>query len=231
MFQTRVSPESDLRRQPCNASARDEARATQPHSSTSETCFQNKETTHPLPKPECLPSALPASTPSHIHRQCSRVNPSGRPRSIPSSPSRIGGHNSEDLLSRPGSSITNAPPCPPSLQGPATAPADLKSEVDTYLYQVLPRPSSETDLDRVTQSLAAVTESQMYYPDLDSEGARLLLQDSPVGTYLVRNSSDPQYLFALSVKTERGATSVRIQYRQGFFQLDCEERMRRRLPR
>ncbi|PVD38668.1 hypothetical protein C0Q70_01287 [Pomacea canaliculata] len=100
-----------------------------------------------------------------------------------------------------------------------------------YLYNILPAVTSEVDFKRLADSVTCLTENCMFYADLDSKGARLLLGDSPVGTFIIRNSADPKFLFALSVMTERGATSVRIQYRRGFFQLDCEEKMRRKLPR
>lgn len=79
--------------------------------------------------------------------------------------------------------------------------------------------------------MKAVMDNCIFYQDLDSVSAKDLLQDQEEGVFLIRNSSDPKFIFALSVKTERGATSVRIQYERGFFQLDCEERMKRRLPR
>lgn len=40
------------------------------------------------------------------------------------------------------------------------------------------------------------------------------------GTFLVRDSSHPQYMLALSVATSCGATSVRIEYSRGSFRLD-----------
>lgn len=86
-------------------------------------------------------------------------------------------------------------------------------------------------MERLTRSMEAVMDNCIFYPDLDSVTAKILLQEQEEGVFLIRNSSDPKFIFALSVKTERGATSVRIQYERGFFQLDCEERMKRKLPR
>uniref|UniRef100_A0A3Q3IU41 SOCS box domain-containing protein n=2 Tax=Monopterus albus TaxID=43700 RepID=A0A3Q3IU41_MONAL len=42
----------------------------------------------------------------------------------------------------------------------------------------------------------------------------------PEGTFLLRDSSHPQYMLALSVKTRCGPTSVRIKYTRGAFWLD-----------
>lgn len=42
----------------------------------------------------------------------------------------------------------------------------------------------------------------------------------PEGTFLVRDSTHPSYLFTLSVKTNRGPTNVRIEYADSKFRLD-----------
>lgn len=42
----------------------------------------------------------------------------------------------------------------------------------------------------------------------------------PEGTFLVRDSTHPSYLFTLSVKTNRGPTNVRIEYTDSKFRLD-----------
>lgn len=50
------------------------------------------------------------------------------------------------------------------------------------------------------------------------------------GTFLVRNSSDPRYLFSLSVQTERGPTSVRLFYINGYFRLDAQVHLQSSMP-
>lgn len=114
-----------------------------------------------------------------------------------------------------------------------SSPTDSSSSSSSYLYlyKVLPRVSSETDYERLGRSMHCLQEGCFYYPDLDSDSARALLEKAPEGTFLVRDSSDAKFLFAITVKTARGATSVRIQYYRGFFQLDCEDQMKRKLPR
>lgn len=73
--------------------------------------------------------------------------------------------------------------------------------------------------------------SEFYYPELSSTSARSLLKDTSVGTFLVRDSSDSKYLFSLSVKTKQGATSVRLQYQNGLFCFDSDDKIRHRMPR
>ena len=130
------------------------------------------------------------------------------------------------------SSPSSSPADPSSLLrpgGPSAASSESSSYL--YLYKQLPPVSCDTDYERLGRSMHGLMEGCFYYQDLDSNGARALLERAPEGTFLVRDSSDSRFLFSLTVKTERGATSVRIQYQRGFFQLDCEDQMKRKLPR
>jgi len=70
-----------------------------------------------------------------------------------------------------------------------------------------------------------------YYPDTSSQLAKKLLHRCPEGTFIVRDSSDPKYLYSISVKTSRGATSVRVLYSKGYYQLDCEEKLKHQMPK
>ncbi|XP_014678176.1 PREDICTED: suppressor of cytokine signaling 2-like [Priapulus caudatus] len=79
--------------------------------------------------------------------------------------------------------------------------------------------------------------------------AQTLLAGTAVGTFLVRDSQKPGYLFSLSVSTGGGGgggegggrveggggggggvTSVRIAYARGLFALDCESKLRASNP-
>ncbi|KAL3877753.1 hypothetical protein ACJMK2_035415 [Sinanodonta woodiana] len=69
-----------------------------------------------------------------------------------------------------------------------------------------------------------------YYEDIDSNESKKLLKGSPTGTFLVRDSSDQNYLYTLSVKTNRGPTSIRIVYEHGRFSLDADEKAKPHMP-
>ncbi|ELT97301.1 hypothetical protein CAPTEDRAFT_76715, partial [Capitella teleta] len=69
-----------------------------------------------------------------------------------------------------------------------------------------------------------------FYQDFQMEAARLRLNNYQVGTFLLRPSSDPNYLLSLSVKTSRGTTSVRIAFKNKKFYLDSDPNMRHQLP-
>uniref|UniRef100_A0A1B6EG95 Uncharacterized protein n=1 Tax=Clastoptera arizonana TaxID=38151 RepID=A0A1B6EG95_9HEMI len=89
---------------------------------------------------------------------------------------------------------------------------------------------SETDLQRLSSTIKALRTSGWYYEGLSwQESASLLMPTSP-GTFLVRDSSDPRFLFSLSVQTERGPTSVRIHYVNGNFRLDAEPKLAATMP-
>ncbi|XP_060926275.1 cytokine-inducible SH2-containing protein-like [Limanda limanda] len=62
--------------------------------------------------------------------------------------------------------------------------------------------------------------SGWYWGSLSASDAREALLTKSEGTFLVRDSSHPQYVLALSVKTRCGPTSVRIEYSRGCFWLD-----------
>lgn len=51
-----------------------------------------------------------------------------------------------------------------------------------------------------------------------------------IGTFLVRTSSNPKFLFSLSVQTERGPTSVRLHYVNGYFRLEAQPHLYNAMP-
>ncbi|MGH0160343.1 UNVERIFIED_CONTAM: hypothetical protein FKN15_052766, partial [Acipenser sinensis] len=59
-----------------------------------------------------------------------------------------------------------------------------------------------------------------YWGNLTANEAKEILQDTTEGTFLVRDSSQQDYLFTISAKTSVGPTNLRIEYRDGKFRLD-----------
>lgn len=86
------------------------------------------------------------------------------------------------------------------------------------------------DLHKVSDTLRLLRLSGYYYENLSWQDADSMLKVSNVGTFIVRNSRDNRFLFALSVQTERGPTSVRIHYNHGSFRLDCEHQVAVKMP-
>ncbi|XP_047516875.1 suppressor of cytokine signaling 2-like isoform X1 [Pieris napi] len=116
---------------------------------------------------------------------------------------------------------------------PLTPPFTIQPYLPHSLYTVpapLPSPYNE-ELKRLEDTLKALRLSGWYYGNLDWQGARNLLKDASVGAFVIRDSRDRNFIFSLSVQTERGPTSVRMHYEQGYFRFDCDRPLARFMPR
>ena len=91
--------------------------------------------------------------------------------------------------------------------------------------------SCEHDLRCLNATVRRLQISGWYFEELSRQQAKAKLKHAPVGSFLVRNSSDPRYIFSLTVKSSRGTTSVRIVYQKGNFILDCEDSLQQQMPR
>lgn len=87
------------------------------------------------------------------------------------------------------------------------------------------------DFNVQSRNMELLMQSNWYFNGMSSQQAKLTLGKSDVGTFLVRDSSDPNFLFSVSVKTPRGPTSVRVSYSKGFFQLDCDVNIKSSVPK
>ncbi|XP_037346604.2 cytokine-inducible SH2-containing protein-like [Pungitius pungitius] len=76
------------------------------------------------------------------------------------------------------------------------------------------------DLRCITTTFQYLQTSGWYWHSISASEAREALFQQSEGTFLVRDSSHPQYMLALSVKTRCGPTSIRINYSGGSFWLD-----------
>ncbi|KAM9173822.1 suppressor of cytokine signaling 1-like isoform 1-T4 [Pangshura tecta] len=82
----------------------------------------------------------------------------------------------------------------------------------------------------VERSLNILQASGFYWGPLSVSEAHSKLQQEPVGTYLVRDSSQENCLFSVSVRMPAGPVSLRISFREGYFWLkdwfsDCVVRL------
>ncbi|XP_035517342.1 cytokine-inducible SH2-containing protein-like [Morone saxatilis] len=76
------------------------------------------------------------------------------------------------------------------------------------------------DLRCIATTFQYLQTSGWYWGSISAVEAREALLKQTEGTFLMRDSSHPQYMLALSVKTRCGPTSVRIEYSRGSFRLD-----------
>ncbi|XP_073458389.1 suppressor of cytokine signaling 3-like [Aquarana catesbeiana] len=66
------------------------------------------------------------------------------------------------------------------------------------------------DYDRVETALDRLEASGYYWSTLSGTDAKKLLSNQPVGSFLIRDSSDHHHLFTLSLRTTAGITNLRI---------------------
>ena len=109
---------------------------------------------------------------------------------------------------------------------------DITSDYPEIIGNYTQAASYDESLDEVCHSRAfsLLYTSGCYYGRLSMQEARQKLRRSAVGTYLLRDSSDSRYFLALSVKTQRGTTAIRLSYSRGRFRLDCEESAVLKMP-
>ncbi|XP_050311299.1 suppressor of cytokine signaling 2-like [Anthonomus grandis grandis] len=99
--------------------------------------------------------------------------------------------------------------------------------------QLLPTPhaaNQDAVLQQLRENDRALRQSGWFYEGITFEESHEMLKSAKVGTFLVRNSSDPKYLYSLSVQTERGPTSVRLHYTNGYFKLDAQAHLQHVMP-
>ena len=86
------------------------------------------------------------------------------------------------------------------------------------------------DAERLESAYRQLAACGFYYGRMTRDEATERLSRRPVGTFLLRDSSDHRYLFSLSVQTCRGTTSIRMSYRSGLFRLDCSVEQEHLMP-
>lgn len=116
---------------------------------------------------------------------------------------------------------STSPPALPATDAPAAS---------VRLSPTPKEPETVCDSQVLTQTRRALEESGWYYGALSCQQAAGLLQDTAVGTFLLRDSASPQCLYSLSVQTRNGPTSVRIHYSCGKFRLDCTGHSQKHMP-
>ncbi|XP_069797817.1 suppressor of cytokine signaling 2-like [Narcine bancroftii] len=77
-----------------------------------------------------------------------------------------------------------------------------------------------SDLFRISNTMSHLELTGWYWGSLTSIEARQILNHTTEGTFLIRDSSNPEYLLTLSVKTSSGPAHLRIEYNEGRFGFD-----------
>ncbi|CAG9094563.1 unnamed protein product [Plutella xylostella] len=96
---------------------------------------------------------------------------------------------------------------------------------------ITPKSTNDSEIQRLNETLKVLRISGWYYGNLDWQGAQVFLKEASPGAFIIRDSGDKNFIFSLSVQTERGPTSVRLHYKNGFFRLDSEKALQMYMPR
>lgn len=91
-------------------------------------------------------------------------------------------------------------------------------------------PNLDKDAERLNKVKRVLQTCGWYHEGITCQQSASLLEHTPVGRWLMRDSSDKRYLFAVSVRTARGSTSIRIHYFLQQFRLDAEPRLALTMP-
>ncbi|XP_067415732.1 suppressor of cytokine signaling 1-like [Emydura macquarii macquarii] len=102
----------------------------------------------------------------------------------------------------------------PEKQHQSTPHASVPSRLPTHY-----RAFRSCEWEVVERSFNILQASDFYWGPLSVKEAHAKLQQEPVGTYLVRDSSQGNCLFSVSVRMPAGPVSLRISFREGYFWL------------
>jgi len=80
-----------------------------------------------------------------------------------------------------------------------------------------------TTVSSLDTTIKKLEKSGFYWGAISALKAKALLRDQPVGTFLVRDSSDSRHLFTITLVTTTGITNVRIVLCEGFYSLDKKD--------
>ncbi|KAG7267429.1 hypothetical protein CRUP_021334 [Coryphaenoides rupestris] len=80
--------------------------------------------------------------------------------------------------------------------------------------------AGDSDENRIASAMKDLRNTGWYWGGLTANEAKELLHEAPEGTFLVRDSSQRDYLFTISAMTSAGPTNLRIEYKEGKFKLD-----------
>merc|ERR1712142_424909 len=86
--------------------------------------------------------------------------------------------------------------------------------------------------EKAPEETKSLTTCDYYHGPISWQDSVALLEDCEEGTFLVRDSQDPHFLYSLSFQRGKslGPTSVRIQYAGGIWRLDSHQSIQDLMP-
>ncbi|XP_002197311.2 suppressor of cytokine signaling 1 [Taeniopygia guttata] len=101
------------------------------------------------------------------------------------------------------------------FQGPGR-PGTVQAQGNTHFRTF----RSQADFSSITRASSLLDACGFYWGPLTVSAAHEKLKSEPEGTFLIRDSTQKNCFFAISVKTATGPTSIRINFQTGRFSLD-----------
>ncbi|XP_011635288.1 uncharacterized protein LOC105425956 [Pogonomyrmex barbatus] len=90
--------------------------------------------------------------------------------------------------------------------------------------------NQDSDINKLREIKRLLQICGWYHEGISWQQSENLLKNSSVGRWLMRDSSDSRYTFAISVQTSRGPASIRVHYFLGRFRLDAEPSLALAMP-
>ncbi|XP_033933777.1 suppressor of cytokine signaling 2 [Pseudochaenichthys georgianus] len=87
----------------------------------------------------------------------------------------------------------------------------------------------ESDESRIASAMKDLRNTGWYWGGLTANEAKEILLETSEGTFLLRDSSQSDFLFTISAMTSAGPTNLRIEFKHGRFKLDSVLLVRPRL--
>uniref|UniRef100_A0A670K8E3 SH2 domain-containing protein n=1 Tax=Podarcis muralis TaxID=64176 RepID=A0A670K8E3_PODMU len=140
-------------------------------------------------------------------------------------PRETGSEGCAELPAVPGSAHFSPSPAPQARGTAGRQSAPTSTRLLSHY-----RAFRDHEWEVVERSLGLLQASGFYWGPLSVHEAHARLLQEPVGTYLLRDSSQGNCLFSLSVRMPSGPVSLRISFRKGYFWLkdwfsDCVLRL------
>ncbi|XP_020367925.1 suppressor of cytokine signaling 3b [Stegostoma tigrinum] len=107
-------------------------------------------------------------------------------------------------------------------------PVDVPAQRLSYRLKTF---SSKNEYNLIVNTVRKLKESGFYWSTMNGGEANILLSPEPVGTFLIRDSSDNRHFFTLSVKTESGTKNLRIQCENCSFFLQTDPKSTQTVPK
>ena len=104
-----------------------------------------------------------------------------------------------------------------------------RKDSKSVYYSRLPSHECISNLFQV--SMDRLENSGWYWGRISKSEATSALQQSDVGTFLLRDSSDSRYYFSLSVRLQTSILNIRVLFSYGKFMFDCFETTLNEIPK